>query len=212
MRKKHTVRFFCFLLFVFMVLRVYACFTLLYEIASNSSLICAGVWISSSLDDRGWEEARASIANTLWMSPSTMRSVYYKTNETVYLTTLSSTNTYIQNNLVLMKFLPQSTQVQHYLLPSTQHRMQSLHSATSHSTIWVSPDYQTTRGTVQKKMWELTCAFELVYKEVNRICFLKFFIHLSLILKLFSGTSTLFYDIWMGVNGWISQAVCAQVE
>lgn len=149
--EKNTLLGFCFLLFVFMVLRVYACFTLLYEIASNSSLICAGVWISSSLDDRGWEEARASIANTLWMSPSTMRSVYYKTNETVYLTTLSSTNTYIQNNLVLMKFLPHSTQVQHYLLPSTQHRMQSLHSATSHSTIWVSPDYQTTRGTVQKK-------------------------------------------------------------
>ena len=48
--------------------------TLLYEMASNSSLICSGRWMSSALEDRGWEEARASTANTLWMSLSTVRS------------------------------------------------------------------------------------------------------------------------------------------
>lgn len=58
--------------------------TLLYEMASNSSLICAGFWMSSSLEDRGWEEARASTANTLWTSLSTMRSFYYETNKTVW--------------------------------------------------------------------------------------------------------------------------------
>lgn len=42
--------------------------------ASNSSLICAGLWMSSSLEDKGWEEARASMANTRWTSPSTIRS------------------------------------------------------------------------------------------------------------------------------------------
>lgn len=48
--------------------------TLLYEIASNSSLICSGLWMSSSLEDSGWEEAKASMANTRWTSFSTMRS------------------------------------------------------------------------------------------------------------------------------------------
>ena len=58
--------------------------TLLYEMASKSSLICAGFWMSSSLEDRGWEDARASTANTLWTSLSTMRSFYYETNKTVW--------------------------------------------------------------------------------------------------------------------------------
>lgn len=48
--------------------------TLLYEMASNSSLICSGLWMSSSLEDSGWEEAKASMANTRWTSFSTMRS------------------------------------------------------------------------------------------------------------------------------------------
>lgn len=52
--------------------------TLLYEMASNNSLICAGFWMSSSLEDRGWEEARASTANTLWTSLSTMRSFWWE--------------------------------------------------------------------------------------------------------------------------------------
>lgn len=60
--------------------KVYAV-TLLYEMASNSSLICSGFWMSSSLEDRGWEEARASMAKTRWTSFSTMRSFYYATNQ-----------------------------------------------------------------------------------------------------------------------------------
>lgn len=48
--------------------------TLLYEIASNNSLICSGFWMSSSLEDRGWDEASASTANTLWTSLRTIKS------------------------------------------------------------------------------------------------------------------------------------------
>lgn len=128
--------------------------TLLYEMASNSSLICAGFWMSSSLEERGWEEARASTANTLWTSLSTMRSFYYKTYQTLRPKLPWSVATLFRpwgGHRVAMKVLPNSSRVQPRVLPGTQHRRQSLHSATGHSTILRSPDYQTTKGTAKKK-------------------------------------------------------------
>lgn len=59
--------------------------------------------------------------------------------------------TYYWGHEVERKSLPHSSQVQHRVLPGTQHRMQSLHSATSHSTTAGSPDYQTTKETAWRK-------------------------------------------------------------
>lgn len=135
--------------------------TLLYEMASKSSLICAGFWMSSSLEDRGWEEAKASIAKTRWTSFSTMRSFYYLTNQTLVTKTQLITVTLVchYNNLwghdVGGKALPRSTQVQQLPLPGTQHRMQSLHLAISHSTTSGWQDCQTTKGTGREKVWLL---------------------------------------------------------
>lgn len=131
--------------------------TLLYEIASNSSLIWAGFWMSSSFEDRGWEEARASTANTLWTSLSTMRSFYNETKQDCKVQTppINDTITLCYSKYwgheVGGEFIPLSSRVQPRWLPGTQHRMQSLHSATSHSTTSGSPDYQTTKGTAERK-------------------------------------------------------------
>lgn len=54
--------------------------TLLYEIASKSSLIWAGFWMSSALEDSGCEVVRASMANTRWTSFRTIRSFCWRTN------------------------------------------------------------------------------------------------------------------------------------
>lgn len=146
------------------ILRVWECeVTLLYEMASNSSLICSGLWMSSSLEDRGWEEVRASTANTLWMSLSTMRSFCWGTNQTACSKLRWSPSP--ATNIRLFRFdllnywghevrgksLLYSRWVQLRLLPGTQRKTQSLHSATSRSTTSVSPDYQTTLRTAKRE-------------------------------------------------------------
>ncbi len=174
--------------------------TLLYEMVSNTSLICSGLWMSSSLEDKGWEEARASTANTLWTSPSTIRSFYFESkrqndskNKTPSITLI--TITLSSQWLLRAESLPHSIRVQHGLLLGTRHRTQSLHSATSHSTTSESPDYQTTSGTKQgngvtglsrntkNKILVLSIRLkELGYTEIMRNYFLHFtyyFLHFT---------------------------------
>lgn len=142
--------------------------------ASNTSLICSGFRTSSSLEDSGWDEARASTANTLWTSFSTIRSfwkeakkmkelsrapygrflcgilfIISQSGHSTWLTLTTSLLVHwlrilIRKSLSFINDLQHSRQVQHRQLPDIQRRRRNLRSARDRSTTWWLRGSQTT--------------------------------------------------------------------
>lgn len=141
--------------------------TLLYEMVSNCSVIWSGRMILSSLVDRGWEEVKASTANTRWMSSSTIKSFWSKqTDRNVWRVHMickgGDRNVYSvltgeqqASSPHAWNISPHSSQAQHSWLPGKTHMWQSPHSARPHSTTAESPGFQTTASRMTSLNWLL---------------------------------------------------------
>lgn len=154
---------------------------------SNSSLMCSGFRMSSSLDERGWEEAKASTPITPTISFRTIKS-FWKMRDICILAKwrdqthypyphwsnlkrypfsilsrqLLSLDVFLQELSTGGENSPCSTLVQHSWLRDKRHRWQTPRWATGHSTTSWSPSSQTTVMTELHFYWQ-------VFKHISKL-------------------------------------------